>query len=60
MHSSPRFRSADPNEDEYFGIDFVNDLPTDEVAFGAVSLTKLGDDPTRGHLVGPVIRRTRS
>jgi hypothetical protein len=59
MHCVRDFDPADPNEDEYFGIDFINDLPTDESLVSAsVALTlKLGDDPDpAGHLVGgPII-----
>lgn len=58
MHTVRDFDPADPGEDEYFGIDFVNDLPTDEGLLSAtVTLTtKLGDDlDPASHLVGPYV-----
>lgn len=58
MHTVRDFDPADPGEDEYFGIDFINDLPTDEGVLSAtVTLTtKLGDDPNpASHLIGPYV-----
>lgn len=58
MHCVRDFDPADPGEDEYFGIDFINDLPTDEglVSATVTLTTKLGNDPDpASHLIGPYV-----
>lgn len=58
MHTVRDFDPADPGEDEYFGIDFINDLPTDEglVSATVTLTTKHGDDPDpASHLIGSYV-----
>lgn len=56
------FDVADPGEDEFYGIDFVNDMPStggvaDTISAATVTLiVKIGPDPSpSSHLIGSYI-----